>query len=99
MVASTQKAQPALKKVPESVISSKLADRPWQKVAADLFELKGQSYLLVIDYFSLCVEIAKLTCTISPDIVTHLKSMFARQGIPDQLLSYNSPQFSATLFA
>ena len=34
----------------EPVIPSKLPDRPWQKVAADLFELKGHPYLLVIDY-------------------------------------------------
>lgn len=83
----------------EPAMPSELPDRPWQKVATDLFELKGQPYLLVIDYFSRYVEVAKLTRTTSPDIVVHLKSMFARHGIPDKLLSDNGPQFSASSFA
>ena len=85
--------------VAEPVIPSDLPDRPWQKVAADLFELKGLPYLLVIDYFSRYVEVGKLSRTTSPDVAVHLKSMFARHGIPDQLLSDNGPQFSASSFA
>ena len=84
---------------PEPVIPSELPDRPRQKLAADLFELKGQTFLLVVDYFSRYVEVAKLTRTTSPDIVVHLKSMFARHGIPDQLVSDNGPQFSSNAFA
>ena len=42
----------------EPEIPSDLPDRPWQKVAADLFELKGQPYLLVTDYFSRYVEVS-----------------------------------------
>ena len=44
----------------ESVIPSELPDRSWQKVAADLFELTGHPYLLVIDYFSRYIEVGKL---------------------------------------
>ena len=83
----------------EQAIPSELPDRPWQKVASDLFELKNQHYLLVMDYFSWYVEIAKLSHITSPDIVVHLKSMFARHGILDQLLSDNGPQFSANTFS
>ena len=84
---------------PEPVIPSELPDCSWQKPAADLFELKSQTFLLVIDYFSRYVQVAKLTRTSSPDIVVHLKSMFAGHGIPDQLLSDNSPQFLSNAFA
>ena len=84
---------------PEPVIPSELPDRPWQKLAADLFELKGQTFLLVVDYFSRYVEVAKLTRTTSPDIVVHLKSVFARHGTPDQRVSDNGPQFSSNAFA
>ena len=84
---------------PEPAIPSELPDRPWQKIAADLFEVKGQPYILIIDYFSRYVVVAKLSRTTSPDIVVHLKSMFARHRIPDQVLSDNGPQFSASSFA
>ena len=81
------------------MIPSELQDQPWQKVAPDLFELKGHPYLLVIDYFSRYIEVAKLSSTTSPDVTTHLQSMFARHGIPEQLISDNGPQFSSTSFA
>ena len=81
------------------MIPSELPDRPWQKVAADLVELKGHPYLLVIDYFFRYIEVAKLLSTTSPDVTTHLQSMFARHGIPEQLISDNGPQFSSTSFA
>jgi len=34
-----------------------MPDRLWQKLAADLFDLKGQTFLLAIDYFSRYVEV------------------------------------------
>ena len=58
----------------EPLIPSQLPQRQWQKVACDLFELKGTSYLFVIDYFSRYVEMAWLGHrTESEDIVKHLK--------------------------
>ena len=47
----------------EPMIASKLPDYPWQKVGADLFELEGIKYLLLVDYFSRYIEIVKLTST------------------------------------
>ncbi|XP_072557014.1 uncharacterized protein [Paramormyrops kingsleyae] len=40
------------------------------------------------------IEIAQLNPTRSMDVIVHLKSMFARHGIPEILLSDNGPQFS-----
>ena len=62
----------------EPVIPSERPDRPLQKLAADEFELKGQTFLIVVDYFTGYVEVAKLNRTTSPDIVVHLKSTFAK---------------------
>lgn len=73
--------------------------RPWQKLGADLFVLEGKTYLLVVDYFSRFLEIAALCHTRSTDVITHLKSMFARHGIPETLMSDNGPQFSGQAFS
>lgn len=35
----------------EPMIASVLPDNWWQKVGADLFELEGDKYLLLVDYF------------------------------------------------
>lgn len=79
----------------EPLMPTILPDRPWQKLGADLFSLKEKTYLLVVDYFSRYVEIAQLSPTRSMDVIVHLKSMFARHGIPETLVSDNGPQFSA----
>ena len=43
------------------MIPSTLPQRPWEKIGTDLFELKGKSYLLLVDYFSRYIEVVKLT--------------------------------------
>ncbi|KAI3374568.1 hypothetical protein L3Q82_021135, partial [Scortum barcoo] len=40
------------------------------------------------------IEIAQLSPTRSTDVIVHLKSMFARHGIAETLISDNGPQFS-----
>ena len=74
-------------------------DYPCQKVASDLFEWRKNAYILVVDYYSRFIEIAKLSTTTSTDVVTHLKSIFARHGIPEVFISDNGPQYSSSLFA
>ena len=72
---------------------------PWQKVATDLFEWKGAVYLLIIDYFSRWIEIARMEQTTSNKVVQHMKSIFARYGIPEVVVSDNGPQYSSALFS
>ena len=62
-------------------------------------QYKNSMYLLVIDYYSRYIEIAKLTSTTSKDIINHLKSIFSRHGIPERLISDNGPQYSSREFA
>ena len=59
---------------------------------ADLFQLKGSAYLLVANYYSRFVEVQKLTTT---SIVTQLKAIFARSGIPATLITDNAPKFDS----
>ena len=72
----------------EPLIPSALPERPWQRVATDLLHLKGSTYLAVVDYYSRYIELAKLSPsgTDSPGTIERLKSMFARHGIPEELV-------------
>lgn len=68
----------------EPLMPSELPERPWQKVGADLFTLNNSKYILLVDYYSRFVEIAKLTPTRSEDVIVHLKSIFSGYGIPER---------------
>ena len=82
----------------EPLLSTSFPDYPWQRVASDMFEWNKQKYLLVINYYSRFIEIAKLSTATSRDVINHLKSIFAQHGIPESLISDNGPQYSAELF-
>lgn len=82
----------------EPLCPSKLPDVPWQKVGTDLFEWKQSTYLLVVDYYSRYIEIAKLTSTTSKGVIDNLKSIFARHGIPQTVVSDNGPQYASSEF-
>ena len=83
----------------EPLISSELPECSWQKVACDLFNFNNAVYLLVIDYFSRWIEIALLDKGTTADyVISHLKSTFAKFGIPNELRSDGGAQFLSFTF-
>ena len=84
---------------PEPLIPSTLPEYPFQRVATDLFELDSSPYLLVVDYYSRWIEVARLASTTSAGVINHLKSIFAKYGIPEVVVSDNGPQYSSTAFS
>ena len=52
-----------------------------------------------MDYFSRLIEIYKLSKETSKEVINHVKSIIARHGIPQQIVSDNGPQFSAIEFS
>lgn len=82
----------------EPMRSTPTPDRPWQRVGTDLFTWKGHTYLLIVDYFSRYIEIARLTITSSAVVIAALKEVFSRHGIPNILVSDNGPQYSSEAF-
>ena len=83
----------------EPLQATPLPDYPFQMVGTDLFELKGVHYLLTVDYFSRYPEVTKLVSTTSSSIITALKAVFSRHGIPEVVRSDNGPQYSSHEFA
>jgi len=81
------------------MIPTPLPERPWQKVATDLFDHNGKTYIIVVDYNSRFFEIAPLKSTTTENAINLLKSFFHCHGIPEIVVSDNRPQFAAATFS
>ena len=75
------------------MITSEFPELPWQKLGTDLFTWKGFNYLLVINYYSRYIEIAKLHSTSSISVINYLSSIFGQHSIP------NGPQYKSIEFS
>ena len=84
---------------PQPLTPTPLPELPWQKVGTDLFDWKGSIFLLIVDYYSRFVEIAKLKRATADEVIMYTKSIFARHGIPEIVVSDNGPQFSSEAYA
>ena len=83
----------------EPLMPTPLPDYPWQVIGSDLFQLNGEHYLIMVDYFSSFLEVLKMTSTVSSKVIDVLKRVFARYGIPEVFRSDNGPQYSSDEFA
>ena len=83
----------------EPIQQHEFATRPWSKVAADLCDLDKRTLLVISDYYSNYIEVARVASVTSRSITKELKAVFARFGIPDVLVTYNGPQFSSAEFS
>ena len=83
----------------EPMIPTPIPSRPWEIIATDLFSLDSINYILAVDYYSRYFEVGKLgSDTKSKTVIAHMKSMFARHGIPVEVKSDNGPQYSSYEF-
>ena len=79
----------------EPLLQSTLPDHPLERVATDMFELNGSTYLLLVYYFFRYIEVQKLSSTTSTSVITAMKAIFARHGVPAVMVSDNGPQFAS----
>ena len=89
--------QPSQTREPLTV--HEIPERPWSKVATDLFSFDGDSFLVTVDYFSNYIEMEKLGNQTSPAVIKAFQATFARQGIPDTVVSNNGPAYASEEFS
>ena len=83
----------------EPLILHQIPTEPSFKVGMDLFSFHNKSYLVIVDYCSNYIKVCHLYHqTMSPDVISHVKAIFALFGIPRVIISDNGPQFSSTDF-
>jgi len=83
----------------EPLITHDVPEYPWQKVATDLFTWDNKEYIVVVDYFSRYFEVKALVSSKSCTVINHMKSIFARFGIPEVVVSDNQTCYSSREFA
>lgn len=82
----------------EPMMATATPSFPWERVGVDLCVINGQAYLVAVDYLSRYPEIAILPSTRSGTVIERLKSIFARHGIPECVVTDNGPQFACNEF-
>lgn len=98
MVAKSQTCAKNRQERKEPLLPASLPNRPWERVASDLFEYNKKQYVLVVDYLSRWIEVRHLPKTTSEEVIKALKSIFAQHGIPDIMMSDNGPQYASEEF-
>ena len=82
----------------EPMLPFPFPDLPWQRVGMDLFKWKKHIYLIIVDYYSRFIEVGKLDNTSAGSVILRCKNIFARHGIPEQVVTDNGPQFDSNEF-
>ena len=71
---------------------------PWEKIGTDLFEFRGEHYLVSVCYRSKFPEVTKMESIRSGAVVQELKRQFGVHGIPAEVISDNGPQYTSREF-
>ena len=73
--------------------------RPWVKIGVDFFQDHlGKKHLIVADYFSKFLYMIPVASAHHFKTITHLRELFAVEGIPAVLISDNGPPFNGEEF-
>ena len=81
-----KKAHPKEPMIPHFIPSERFL-----KVGMDIMTFHNTDYLVVVDYFSKYPEVTALPDKTAQSVVKQCKSIFARHGIPEEIVSDNMP--------
>src|SRR5436190_12974526 len=82
----------------DKILLQEVPSRPWQFVAADLFNAKGKEFLVIADSYSGYFEVEEINSQSSSVVIKVLKKWFATHGIPDELRSDGGSCFGSQEF-
>ncbi|XP_054278887.1 uncharacterized protein K02A2.6-like [Macrosteles quadrilineatus] len=68
-------------------------DLPWTHIAMDVFDFRGQNYLVTVDYYSDFWELDELPNMTSETLISVSKKNFSRWGVPVSVTTDNAPNF------
>lgn len=79
----------------EPLLSTPIPTRPWEHVAADLFDCLDAKWLICVDYYSEYFEVERMdNGTHGQEVIRQCKKWFSVHGIPEQMTTDNGPPFN-----
>ena len=76
-----------------------IQSRPWWMLGADFFYLGQQQFFLLGDYWSGFFKVQEVKVATSASVIAVCKVQFARNGIPEVLITDNGTQFTSSAFS
>ncbi|XP_062620772.1 uncharacterized protein K02A2.6-like [Saccostrea cucullata] len=74
--------------------------RPWERIHIDFAgPFLNSMFLVIVDAYSKWPEVIPMKTTTSSQTIDVLRTVFARNGLPSQIVSDNGPQFTSEEFA
>ena len=72
--------------------------RPWQRIHIDYAEKNKTYFLVVADSHSKWLEVIVTTSMTAARTIEALRTLFARFGLPEEVVSDNAPTFKSEEF-
>jgi len=82
----------------QHLLQPEVPNRPFEKLAADIFQFEGKTFLLLADYYSKMPFIKTLRTMTSTETIRYIESVLAIHGIPKTLVTDNAKQFTSMEF-
>ena len=76
----------------------KTPSMPWERIHLDFGQINGVNILVVIDSGTKWLEAFIMNTTTAEKTVEVLRGLFARHGLPKEVVSDNGPQFTSSEF-
>ena len=77
----------------EDTLHHHIPPQPWWKLGSDICQIKGRTFLIIIDHYSKYPLVIELRATTSAAIATHFRSVCSMFGSPKVLVSDNGPPY------
>ena len=82
----------------EAMQSQPIPKKRWQIVGTDLFNVKKDVCLVVVDNLTKYWDLEQLNDTDAESTILQMKKIFARQGVSEVVISDNGPQYASKEF-
>ena len=80
------------------IFATDLPTRPWEKLGTDIFEFKGNKYLMIVDYYSRFPVIRLLGDITADTICNNFTSVLAEYGLPSVIIVDLGTQYISAKF-